>query len=340
MFNNIFFNKKINSLKLSRILEITNSKLSKNVDINQEIIGISSIDNSNSQEITFLSSTLYFDQLANSKAGYCFIEEKYLSKINEQTIGVINSDPYFAYAKIAQEFYQEIQPEFSLKNINPDAIIGKNCNIAPSAIIGKNVKIGDNCFISHNVVILDNCSIGDNCQIHSNVSIAFSEIGSNCIIHCGVRIGQDGFGFANHLGINFKIIQLGIVKIGDDVEIGANTCIDRGALQNTIIHDQVKIDNLCQIAHNVEIGKGTVIAGCSAIAGSTSIGNYCQIGGGCCINGHIKIGNMVKIAGMSGVMRNAEDKQIIAGIPALPIKKWHRINSTILNLIDKKISLW
>jgi UDP-3-O-[3-hydroxymyristoyl] glucosamine N-acyltransferase len=336
MFNNNFFIKKKNFLKLSEVLNITNSKLIKDVDLEQQINGIETLEKSDSKQISFLSSVQYLDFLPITKAGFCFIEEKYLNRLNDKTIGLINANPYFAYAQIAQEFYQEITPEFSKTNIHPQANIGKNCNIAPSAIIGKNVTIGDNCFISANAVILDGCSIGNNCQIHSNVTIAFSEIGNNCIIHAGVKIGQDGFGFVNNAGINHKIIQLGIVKIGNDVEIGANTCIDRGALIDTTIEDQVKIDNLCQIAHNVFIGKGTVMAGCSAIAGSTSIGSYCQIGGGCCINGHIKIGNMVKIAGMTGVMRDVEDRQIIAGIPALPIKKWHKINATIVNLIDKK----
>lgn len=335
MFNNNFFIKKNNSLKLSTILELTNSKLSKDADLNQEIIGISTLENATSDEITFLSSVQYIDKLNISKAGFCLIEEKYLHKISNQIIGLINPNPYFCYAKIAQEFYQEKLPEFSENNIHPLAKIGKNCNIASTAIIGKNAIIGDNCIISYNAVIQDGCKIGNNCYIHSNVSISFAEIGNNCIIHSGVKIGQDGFGFVNHQGINHKIIQLGIVRIYNDVEIGANSCIDRGALLDTIIHDQVKIDNLCQIAHNVEIGMGTVMAGCSAIAGSSKIGKYCQIGGGSCINGHIKIGDMVKIAGMSGVMRDVEDKQIIAGIPTLPIKKWHRINSTILGLIGK-----
>jgi len=336
MFNDNFFIKKNNSLKLSRVLELTNSKLSKDVDLDQEIIGISTIENASYNEITFLSSAQYIDKLDISKAGFCLIEEKYLHKITNQIIGLINSNPYFSYAKIAQEFYQEKLPEFSENNIHPLAKIGKNCKIASTAIIGKNVIIGDNSIISHNAVILDGCKIGDNCYIHSNVTISFAQIGNNCIIHSGVKIGQDGFGFVNHQGMNHKIIQLGIVKIYNDVEIGANSCIDRGALLDTIIHDQVKIDNLCQIAHNVEIGMGTVMAGCSAIAGSSKIGKYCQIGGGSCINGHIKIGDMVKIAGMTGVMRDVEDKQIIAGIPALPIKKWHRINATILDLIGKK----
>ncbi len=336
MFNNKFYNKKNDFLKLSQILNITNSKLIKDFDLNQQIIGIDTLERSNSKQISFLSTVQYLDQLPITKAGFCFIEEKYYNRLSDQTIGLICTNPYFAYAKIAQEFYQEIIPEFSKTNIHPQANIGKNCHISPTAIIGKNVNIGDNCFISANTVILDGCSIGNDCQIHSNVTISFSEIGNNCIIHAGVKIGQDGFGFVNHAGINHKIIQLGIVKIGNDVEIGANTCIDRGALIDTTIEDQVKIDNLCQIAHNVIIGKGTVMAGCSAIAGSASIGSYCQIGGGCCINGHIKIGNMVKIAGMSGVIRDVEDKQIIAGIPALPIKKWHKINATIVNLIDKK----
>lgn len=335
MINNKFFYKIKESISIGEIIKITNSKLSKEIDLNTPCSSISSIDKAEQNELTFLSSSKYISKLEQCKASFCLIDERNVGKLNNNCIGLISNDPYLAYAKICQEFYRSIDPEFSEQHIHPKVKIGRGCKISSRSYIGKNVTIGDNTILEPYSIVMDGCSVGSNCHIHSNVSIAFAEIGNNCIIHPGVRIGQDGFGFTNDNGVNYKIIQLGTVVIGNDVEIGANTCIDRGALNNTVINDQVKIDNLCQIAHNVVIGKGTVIAGCSAIAGSTSVGNYTQIGGGCCINGHINIGNFVKIAGMSGVMKDVEDNEIIAGIPSLPIKKWHKINAYLHGLIEK-----
>ena len=219
--------------------------------------------------------------------------------------------------------------------IHSSAKIGKNVEIAPNVFIGANVEIGDNSIIGPNSSILDGVLLGSNCILNSNVVIACAIIGNNCQIFNGAKIGQDGFGFVHNAGKNHKIIQIGIVEIGNNVEIGANSCVDRGALENTIIHDEVKIDNLCQIAHNVEIGYSTVIAGTTAVAGSCEIGKYVQIGGNCSIGGHLKVGDGAKIAGMSGVIRDVEPMSIMAGIPVVPIKKWHRINTLLNKMISK-----
>ncbi|GDX35501.1 UDP-3-O-acylglucosamine N-acyltransferase [Alphaproteobacteria bacterium] len=336
MIKSNFFKKKKEYLTIASIIAITNAKITKDIDLSLKVLDINILENASSNQISFLSSSNYLDKLVDTKAGICLIEEKYSQRLPHHVIGLFTANPYFAYSQISSEFYEEIIPEFSNQNIHSSVVIGKNTRIANNAYIGKNVKIGDNCLIYPNVTIMDGCSIGDNCTIHSNSSLSFCEIKNNCIIHQGVRIGQDGFGFAHDKGINHKIIQLGIVKIGNDVEIGANTCIDRGAIENTEIADQVKIDNLCQIAHNVKIGQGTVMAGCSAIAGSTIVGKYVQIAGGCCVGGHIVVGDMAKIAGMSGVMRDVASKEIVAGSPAIPIKKWHRINAQLIASTQKK----
>jgi UDP-3-O-[3-hydroxymyristoyl] glucosamine N-acyltransferase len=164
---------------------------------------------------------------------------------------LIHKNPYFAYAKIAEAFYETKTAEFSDKLIHESAKIGVGTKIAPNAYIGKNVEIGKNCFIGPSASIMDGCVIGDNSIINAGAVISFTILGKNCIIFNGVKIGQDGFGFAHNAGVNHKIIQLGIVEIADDVEIGANSCVDRGAIENTIIGQGTKIDNLCQIAHNV-----------------------------------------------------------------------------------------
>jgi UDP-3-O-[3-hydroxymyristoyl] glucosamine N-acyltransferase len=334
---NIFFRKKTEFLTLKKIIEITGSELIGNFDLDKKIYDIATLKNAKENEISFLHSIQYLDQFQVSKAGFCFIEKKYIEKAKNSAVLLIHENPYFANCQILESFYEEKKSEIvEERNIHETAKIGDGTKISNGAFIGKNVVIGNNCFIGVNSVILDGSIIGNDCVINSNCVISFAKIGNNCIFHHGVKIGQDGFGFVHHAGKNYKIIQIGIVEIGNNVEIGANSCVDRGAIENTIIADDVKIDNLVQIAHNVKIGKGTFIAGCAAIAGSAEIGQFVQIGGACCINGHIKIGDGVKIAGMSGVMRDVENMQIIGGAPALPIKQWHKLNAKLIAMVTKK----
>lgn len=333
--NHRFFRKKFQTLSLQEVLEISNGVPHKNVNHDIKIHDIKSLPNASENDISFLSSGQYQDKFLASKAGFCFIEEKNVSKIPSSMLGIVVKNPYYAYSQIVKHFYEVKPVNFSSQNIHPTAKIAENSQIAPNVVIGCNVEIGKNTQINAGAVIADNVIIGENCVIGANSVISFAVIGDNCIFLNGVKIGQEGFGFVHNNGINHKILQIGIVQIGNNVEIGANSCIDRGALENTIIGDDVKIDNLCQIAHNVEIGKGTVMAGSSGVAGSCKIGKYVQIGGNSSLAGHIKIGDGVKIAGMSGVMRDIEPMAIVAGIPVLPIKKWHRLNLVLQKLLEK-----
>ncbi len=334
-YRSLFFNKKFEFLTIAQVLEITGSIVVDGVDLNQKIFDVATLDGALENEISFVNAAQYLEKLLSSKAGFCFIEEKFLNRVPSSMIAIIHKNPYFAYAKIAQAFYEEKRPEFlENKLIHPSAKIGKATQIAPNAYIGKNVVIGENCFISSNASIMDGCIIGDNTIINSSSVVSFAVIGSNCIIYNGAKIGQDGFGFAHDGGVNHKIIQIGIVEIGNFVEIGANSCVDRGAIENTKIGDGTKIDNLVQIGHNVIIGKGAVIAGCAAVAGSAKVGNFVQVGGGANIAGHITVNDGAKIAGMSGLMRDVAPMEVVAGIPALPIRKWHKINSRLIKMVE------
>ncbi len=332
-----FFNKKFEFLTLAQILEITGATALAESDLTKKVFDVSTLDKADEEKISFINAGQYLDKFLASKAGFCFAEEKFASKAPQGMTALTHKNPYFAYAQIAQTFYEEKMPEFDgQKLIHPEAKIGEGTRIAPNAYVGKNVEIGKNCFIGPSASVLDGCIIGDNTIINAGAVISFAQIGSNCIIYNGAKIGQDGFGFAHNAGVNHKIIQLGIVKIGNFVEIGANSCVDRGAIENTEIGDGTKIDNQVQISHNVIIARGTVIAGCTAIAGSTKIGNFVQIGGGSNISGHIQVKDGAKVAGMTGVMRDVESMQTVAGIPSVPIKKWHRMNSLLLKMTELK----
>ncbi len=326
-----FFNKKVEFLTLGQLLEITGSTLHKPCDLSIKIHDISTLEKGQKDNISFLNSGAYFRKFQESRIGFCLIDEASANKASrDDVVCIINKNPYFAYSQIALTFYEEKKLQFvEGKLIHPSAKIGKNCQIAPNAYIGANVEIGDNCLIAPNATIYDNCKIGDNCVINSSAVISFAVLGNNCLIHGGVKIGQDGFGFAHNQGVNHKIIQLGIVEIANHVEIGANSCVDRGAIENTKIGDGVKIDNLVQVGHNVEIGRGCVIAGCAALAGSAKLGNFVQVGGNASIAGHLTVGDGAKVAGMSGVMRDIAPMETVGGIPSMPFRNWHRLNAKL-----------
>ncbi|MES2677912.1 MAG: UDP-3-O-(3-hydroxymyristoyl)glucosamine N-acyltransferase [Pseudomonadota bacterium] len=343
MINKNFFSRKKEFFTLAQVLEITGSKLpeNSNYDLNKKIYDVATIENANENEISFFHSATYLEKFLDSKAGFCFMEEKSVSKAPKTMIAIVNANPYFAYGKFLSQFYND-KKHYDLAEkissqavIAKSAIIGEGSIIKAGAIIGENVKIGNNCFIGANCVIGDDCQIGHATVINAVVAISHCLIGDNVIIHNGAKIGQDGFGFAYNDGQLQKILQLGIVEIGDFAEIGAGTCIDRGAIGNTVIGKQVKIDNMVQIGHNVIIGEGTVIAGCAAIAGSTKIGKFVQIGGSANIVGHIEIGDGAKIAGASGVGKSIAPMQSVGGIPAMPIKDWHRMNIKLLQMFKK-----
>lgn len=335
-YRNRFFQKNFLHFTLDQVIALTGCSYHGTLDEKTIITDLNTIKNASKTELTFLSSEKYFDTIHNTNAGFCLVAEKYLAKIPQNTIALVHPNPYYAYSLLVSALYKIIPNNFDSQPIHHTAKIGCNTIIAPTAYVGKNVEIGENCFVGPNASILDGTIIGNNTIVNANATVGFAIIGNNCQIYSGAKIGQDGFGFAHHNGINHKIMQIGIVEIGDNVEIGANTCIDRGAIENTIIGNNVKIDNLCQIAHNVIINQGTVMAGCAAIAGSTTVGKFVQIGGGANIAGHLTIADFAKIAGMTGVMRDVETGAVVAGIPSLPIKKWHRINTLLQKMIDKK----
>ncbi len=344
MINQNFFSKKKEFFTLEEVLKTTNSKLpaGTNYNVTGKIYDVAILENASKNEISFFHSAAYLDKFLNSKAGFCFIEEKFISKAPKTMIPVVNSNPYFAYGKFLAEFFfdkkQYIEQEriSSKATISKSATIGDGVTIKAGVVIGENVKIGNNCFIGANCVIGDDCQIGNGTSINALAVISHCIIGDNVIIHSGVKIGQDGFGFAHHNGKLQKILQLGIVEINDEVEIGAGTCIDRGAISNTVIGKQVKIDNMVQIAHNVTIGEGSVLAGCSAIAGSTKVGKFVQIGGSANVAGHLEIGDGAKIAGASGVAKSVLPMQSVGGCPAIPIKDWHRINLKLAKMIKSE----
>ena len=282
----------------------------------ENIYGIGSIINSDSNQITFFKDIKFKNDIFITNAKACFIKEIYKNYLPNSCIPIIVEDPYLAYALCSNFFYSK-QSEF--KNIdikNFDAQIGDFVTIKSDAIIKNNVTIEDNVTIGSNVTICENTRIKSGCVLSN------CKIGNNSLIQSGTIIGDRGFGFI--LNDKIEIKHIGNVIIGNNVQIGSNCTIDRASLDSTIIEDNVRIDNLVQIAHNVIVGNHTVIAGQSGIAGSAIIGKNCVIGGQVGIAGHIKIGNSVTIAAKSGVTKNIKDNSVIAGFPAIDINTWKK----------------
>ncbi len=326
----------LRSLSLSEVAEITSAKIIGNANIS--ITSVASLEKAKNTDICFFNSMKYEDVLKKSLAGACFIEEKYIHLAPKNTALLIVKDPYLAFAKVAlylfplPKFEEYISSRTAIAN---SAKIGKGCHIGNFVTIGENVTIGDNVYIDSNTSIGDSVTIGSNGYIYSNVSIKYATIGNRFIIHDGVRIGQDGFGFAPNAGGHIKIPQIASVIVGDDVELGANTCVDRGALHDTVIGQGTKIDNMVQIAHGVRIGKYCFLSAATAIAGSTVIGDYVLIGGNSSIAPHLVIGDGVKIAGMSGIANNIEAGETVVGSPAINHKSFWKLQVMLRKMIER-----
>lgn len=293
-----------------------------------EIIGdIATMGSATEADICFFYDRKSKEKAAAIKAKACVTTAALQEFVPPHVAVLLSDNPKEAFIKLNEFMYAEkkaaLQIDASAK-IAATAKIGKDCTIGAYAVIGENVEIGDNCIIGANTVIGHDCRIGNNCRIDNNVSIDYSIIGNNCYIFTGARIGQDGFGFQLINGQHHRIPQLGRVIIGNDVEVGANACIDRGALDDTVIGDGSRIDNLVQIAHNDKIGRGCVIVSQVGIAGSCTLGDYVVLGGQVGLADHLNIGSGVQIAAQSGVMRDIEAGAVVMGSPCVPFKDFMR----------------
>ncbi|WP_158970776.1 UDP-3-O-(3-hydroxymyristoyl)glucosamine N-acyltransferase [Paraglaciecola sp. L3A3] len=291
------------------------------------ITGISTLAKAGNGQLSFLSNSKYRSQLLDSKAQAIILHPDELPHCSQTALVMPN--PYVGFAKAAQIL--DTTPAAAY-DISSHAVIGKNVTLGADVKIGAHTVIEDNVILGDKVEIGPGCFIGKGARIGANTKLwanvtIYHEVvlGTNCLVQASTVLGSDGFGYANDKGQWIKIPQLGSVIIGNRVEIGASTTIDRGALDNTILADGVIIDNQCQIAHNVEIGENTAMAACSVVAGSTTIGKNCSIAGLVGINGHISICDGVIMTGMSMITKNISQPGVYSsGMPAEPNKQWRK----------------
>jgi UDP-3-O-[3-hydroxymyristoyl] glucosamine N-acyltransferase len=295
----------------------------------QTFVDVAPLATAGARDVSFLDNRRYLDAFRKSAAGACLVAREAAKDAPPGMSLLIAKDPYRAYAKIAAAFHPPTPPEPGVHpaaHVASGARIGDGCRIEAGAVIGARAEIGRRCRIDANAVIGEGVVLGNDCAIGPGASISHAVIGARAIVHGGARIGQDGFGFAlggpKADGGHLKVPQLGRVVIGDDVEIGANTTIDRGAGPDTVVGDGTKIDNLVQIAHNVRIGRGCVIVAQVGISGSTRIGDFVMLGGQAGVTGHLDIGDGARIAAQAGVMRDIEPGTTVGGSPAVPQRQW------------------
>ncbi len=297
--------------------------------INGEVVGdenvavsvFSKIEEGKPGSLTFLSNPKYTNYIYSTEASIVLVSNKFVPEHEVKATMIKVENPYDCLARLMM-MYESSKPK--KKGIDPlafvahSAKVGEDVYIGAFAYIGENAVIGDDTKIYPHAYVGDNVKIGENATLYQHVSVyAECRVGNNCILHSGCVIGADGFGFAPTENGYEKIPQIGNVVLEDDVEIGANTCIDRATMGSTIVHKGAKIDNLVQIAHNDEIGSNTVIAAQTGVAGSTKIGEWCMFGGQVGVAGHITVGNKVNVGAQTGVNSHVEGNQTIMGYPAM-----------------------
>jgi UDP-3-O-[3-hydroxymyristoyl] glucosamine N-acyltransferase len=324
---------------LDQLAHMTGARLHRSGNGTRMIADVAPLEIAADADVSFLDNRKYLDALAQSRAGAAFVEDGVASRAPAGMALLVTAQPYRAFALAAQAFYPAMpvtghRPPTAA--VDPSATVPDDCDIGAFVVIEAGARLGARCQIGAHSVIGAGVELGDDCRIAAHVTLSHCLIGARVVLHPGVRIGQPGFGFAPDRAGPVKVPQLGRVVIGDDVDIGANTTIDRGSGHDTEIGPATMIDNLVQIGHNVVLGRGCILAGQVGISGSTKLGDFVMVGGEAGFAGHLRIGNGARIAAKSGVMRDVDAGATVCGSPAVPIGQFMRQTAILQRLAKKK----
>lgn len=320
-------------MKLEQVASLVSGTLVGEGSI--QIGGVRGVHNAEEGDITFLMQNKYLDVLKNSRASAVLVAS--LVDVSIPQIKVAR--PELAFARLVKEFHPESHPK---SGTHPSAVIGENVKLgervtlSAGVCVGNDVSIGNDVVLYPNVVVGNNCKIDDHCAIYPNVTLyQNSQLGKHVTIHAGSVIGADGFGYTlDEKGCHYKINQFGRVVIEDFVEIGANSCIDRAAMDTTLIKTGTKIDNLVQVAHNCTVGDHSILVAQVGLAGSCKLGHHVVLAGQVGLADHVTLGNQVTVTAKSGTFRDLEDRAVVSGWPAVPTGTWKRYMATLPKLPD------
>ncbi len=332
-----FFHK-VEGVTLAEIAKIGEMQLPTDADGTRLFTDVASIDQAGPSEVSWAFIPAMREALSHTKAGAVIVPEKFLEYVPSGVIALVAQDAHRAYGLVASAFYpRTVEAYISPKaNIDETAVLGEGCRVEAGAFIGKNVVLGARCDIRANAVIEEGVRMGDECTVGANATVSHCLAGNKVYIYPGAHIGQDGFGFAMSAKGPAKVPQLGRVIIGDDVEIGSSTTVDRGAMGDTVIGSGTRIDNLVQVAHNVKLGRCCVMVSQVGIAGSCTFGDFVVAGGQVGFAGHLNIGTGAQIAAQSGLMEDVPAGAVLMGSPAVPHKEYMRQVIAVRQLAKKK----
>ncbi|WP_119061226.1 UDP-3-O-(3-hydroxymyristoyl)glucosamine N-acyltransferase [Dichotomicrobium thermohalophilum] len=322
------FFRRAGPFSVAQIAERVGAELASGAEGDRQITDVRPISEAGAGDISFLDNRRYASELRSTSAGACLLRPAFADKLPENTVGLLTDRPYHALARTLFLFYPDAGRPLVYQGqdgpVHPTARIEEGASIEPGAVIGAQAEVGAGTVIAAGAAIGYGVKIGRDAYVGPNASVIHALVGDRVVIHAGVAIGQDGFGFAMGPDGHLKVPQIGRVIIQDDVEIGAGSAVDRGALSDTVIGEGTKIDNLVQIGHNVRIGRHCVLAGQVGISGSTVLEDFVVIGGQCGCAGHIRIGAGAQIAAMSGVTHSVPPGERWGGAPAKPVAQWSR----------------
>lgn len=333
-------------LTLSEIAVLAGADLPSGADGSKVVRDASALETAGPDDLAYMDNPKYVDALSSTEAGACLVSSRFANRVPAGTVAIVTPQPYEAFAKALARLYADaMKPgsSFGAVGVSPGAFVHpaarleSGVTVDPGAVIGPHAEIGAGTVIGAQAVLGPNVRVGRDCSIGASVTLLNALVGNRVILHPGVKAGQDGFGFAMGPRGHRKVPQVGRVIIQDDVEIGANTTIDRGASRDTVIGEGTKIDNLVQIGHNVVVGRHCVIVAQVGISGSTTLEDFVVLGGQVGVVGHLRIGKGAQIAGSSNVNSDVPRGARWGGTPAKPIRDWFREMTTLKSLASRRV---